>query len=200
MKKVYYTPTMVFSVIGDSGSFVPRPWPTTVFQTALIEAAKSGGETWILYSDSEQDVSNAVKDAYLKYGNRQFGIKNLEMPENDMNRHIKLINITNIKKEKNPFETVVQCTVSNDELDSFLLDFEKFVSEQERDVSFFNQRIKFKMPIPIAIIVCEGDLQTISHTAEALQDRLPVIIMKGSGKAADLISSYLKRFAIFVTY
>lgn len=34
---------MVFSVIGDSDSFVPRPWPTTIFQTALIEAAKSGG-------------------------------------------------------------------------------------------------------------------------------------------------------------
>lgn len=36
-------PTMVFSVIGDSDNFVPRPWPKTVFQTALIEAAKSGG-------------------------------------------------------------------------------------------------------------------------------------------------------------
>lgn len=35
------TPTMVISVIGDSDSFVPRPWPKTVFQTALIEAAKS---------------------------------------------------------------------------------------------------------------------------------------------------------------
>lgn len=37
------TPTMVFSVVGDSDSFVPKPWPKTVFQTALIEAAKSGG-------------------------------------------------------------------------------------------------------------------------------------------------------------
>lgn len=36
-------PTMVFSVIGDSDSCVPSPWPTSVFQTALIEAAKSGG-------------------------------------------------------------------------------------------------------------------------------------------------------------
>lgn len=38
-------PTMVFSVIGDSENFVSRPWQTTVFQTALIEAAKSGGGT-----------------------------------------------------------------------------------------------------------------------------------------------------------
>lgn len=41
--KVRSAPTMVFSVIGDSESFAPRPWPKTVFQTALIEAAKSGG-------------------------------------------------------------------------------------------------------------------------------------------------------------
>lgn len=37
------TPSMVFSVIGDSDSLVPRRWAKNVFQTALIEAAKSGG-------------------------------------------------------------------------------------------------------------------------------------------------------------
>ena len=41
--EVKVTPTMVFSVIGDSNSFVPCPWAKTVFETALIEAAKSGG-------------------------------------------------------------------------------------------------------------------------------------------------------------
>jgi hypothetical protein len=40
---------MVFSVIGDSNSFVPRPWAKTVFQTALIEAAKSGGGKYKTY-------------------------------------------------------------------------------------------------------------------------------------------------------
>ena len=34
---------MTYKRIGDSDSFVPHPWPKTVFQTALIEAAKSGG-------------------------------------------------------------------------------------------------------------------------------------------------------------
>ena len=50
MNEVKVTPTMVFSVIGDSDSFVPRPWPTTVFQTALIEAAKCGGG---MYSEND---------------------------------------------------------------------------------------------------------------------------------------------------
>lgn len=49
------------------------------------------------------------------------------------------------------------------------------------------------MPVPIAIIVCEGDLETIAHTAGALRTKLPVIIMKGSGKAADLILDYLEQ-------
>lgn len=55
------SPTMVFSVIGDSDSFVPRPWPTTVFQTALIEAAKSGGgKKWYMYTNIK-----LFKDYYL---------------------------------------------------------------------------------------------------------------------------------------
>lgn len=52
------------------------------------------------------------------------------------------------------------------------------------------------MPVPIAMIVCEGDLGTITHTAGALRQNLPVIIMKGSGKAADLILDYLERSAV----
>ena len=51
------------------------------------------------------------------------------------------------------------------------------------------------MPVPTAIIVCEGDIETISHIAGALQQNLPVIIMKGSGKAADLILDFVERFA-----
>lgn len=49
------------------------------------------------------------------------------------------------------------------------------------------------MPVPIAIIVCEGDLNTISEITEALQHKLPVIIMKGSGKAADLVLDFIDR-------
>lgn len=52
------------------------------------------------------------------------------------------------------------------------------------------------MPVPIAIIVCEGDIGTIAHTAAALKNKLPVIIMKGSGKAADLTLDYLEKYGV----
>lgn len=49
------------------------------------------------------------------------------------------------------------------------------------------------MPVPIAIIVCEGDIETIAHIAAALENKLPVIIMKGSGKAADLVFDFIEK-------
>lgn len=49
------------------------------------------------------------------------------------------------------------------------------------------------MPVPIAVIVCEGDFETISHISAALENKLPVIIMKGSGKAADLVFDFLEK-------
>ncbi|XP_062612700.1 uncharacterized protein LOC134274423 [Saccostrea cucullata] len=57
-------PKLVLSVIGDSDSFVPRAWPKSVFQTALIETHKSsGGDTWILYGNKNVGVSKIVRDA-----------------------------------------------------------------------------------------------------------------------------------------
>lgn len=53
-----------------------------------------------------------------------------------------------------------------------------------------------EIPVPTAIIVCEGDIQTISHIAEALEKQLPVIIMKGSGKAADLVLDYFDKYFV----
>lgn len=49
------------------------------------------------------------------------------------------------------------------------------------------------MPVPIAVIVCEGDLKTIEHISIALKNEIPVIIMKGSGMAADLVCERLQK-------
>lgn len=181
-------PTMVFSVIGDSDSFAPRPWPKTVFQTALIEAAKSGGETWILYRDYRTGVSKIIRDAYHYYGVMEFGKENKEKEISHVNRHIKLISIAGKKESRLGSD---QCYTVNDvEGDGFLLGFETFVSEQT--VHLFGRPMGLEMPVPIAVIVCEGDMETISHVSGSLKKNLPVIIMKGSGKAADLILDFLE--------
>lgn len=52
------------------------------------------------------------------------------------------------------------------------------------------------MPVPIAIIVCEGDLDTINHISNAVEKKLPVIIMNGSGMAAYLICERLQKSVV----
>lgn len=51
------------------------------------------------------------------------------------------------------------------------------------------------MPVPIAIIVCEGDINTITEITQSLEHKLPVIIMKGSGKAADLVLDSIDKYS-----
>lgn len=43
--RVPETPKLVLSVIGDSSSFVPKPWFTSVFKAGLIETAKGAKGT-----------------------------------------------------------------------------------------------------------------------------------------------------------
>uniref|UniRef100_K1PPB1 TRPM SLOG domain-containing protein n=1 Tax=Magallana gigas TaxID=29159 RepID=K1PPB1_MAGGI len=107
------TPTMVFSVIGDSENFVTRAWPTNVFQTALIEAAKSGGDTWILYRGLNSGVSKIISDAYLRYVNLKCSSKSGNTLIDDVERHIKLISFAGkqflLRNNINPTkETVYQ--------------------------------------------------------------------------------------------
>lgn len=190
-EQVNATPTMVISVIGDSDSFVPRPWPKTVFQTALIEAAKSGRDTWILFRGYASGVSKLIMDAYHNYEIMEFGTTHKQKSINDVDRHIKLISIAGKKvRQTNNEMTTNYYEINSDEGDPFLLDFEKYVSEQK--ICLFRRKMDLKMPVPIAIIVCEGDTETISHIAKALEKNLPIIIMKGSGKAADLVLDYLE--------
>lgn len=140
-------------------------------------------ETCILYRSSTDGVSKLVEEAYKGYQK--------EVPDSD---HIKLIDITAIKGE-NSSTKILQ----NEEDDSSFLDFETLVSNQ--NIHYFGPNLIFKIPVPTAIIVCEGGIHTISHISKALKNQLPVIIMKGSGKAADLVLDYLdeckcKRFVI----
>lgn len=182
-KKTKSIPRMVFSVIGDSVSFFPRPWPKAVFQTALIEAAKGGGETWILYRGSGYEVSKLVENAYQHYENLEFGIESVDI--SDPRRHIKLINISGGKRKEDS-QTIYVTKQGKD--DTRLPYFEQFVSEQK--LKYFEEY--FEINVPIAIIACEGDHETIKKIAAALEKKIPVIVMKGSGKAADLVLDYLQ--------
>lgn len=196
-------PTMVFSVIGDSNSSVPRPWQTIVFQKALIEAAKNGGETWILYRGKKTVVSKVVEEAYHHY--EKIELLNQSAELFDPRRHIKLIDLSErfgdyeddewsglnvVDDSSNSSYNPTKYELNDGEYNNLEMEFEKFVSEQK--VFLFGRNINIKIPVPVAIIVCEGDLKTIAAISHAVKKNLPVIIIKGSGKAADFTVDYLE--------
>ena len=48
------------------------------------------------------------------------------------------------------------------------------------------------MKVPVLVIVVEGDLQTLDHVIAVLKKNIPVLILQGTGKAADLIAEHLE--------
>lgn len=164
---VNHSPTMVFSVIEGSESNVYRPWPRSVFKKALIEAVKSGGDTWILFSGTEREMPYVVEEAYKNYKDEAKFLKK----END--GKIELISLKEKQKENEGIGNAPKTyLIKADMPHETLAEFEKYISEKENI---------FGIPVPIVILVCGGDIKTIIHISTALKNKIPVIIMKGSG-------------------
>lgn len=170
---VNHSPTMVFSVIEGSESNVYRPWPRSVFKKALIEAVKSGGDTWILFRGTEREMPYVVEEAYKNYKDEAKFLKK----END--GKIELISLKEKQKENEGIGNAPKTyLIKADMPHETLAEFEKYISEKENI---------FGIPVPIVILVCGGDIKTIIHISTALKNKIPVIIMKGSGMAADFV-------------
>lgn len=50
-----------------------------------------------------------------------------------------------------------------------------------------------EIKIPVLVIVAEGDLSTLDHVVKVLKRGIPVLVLKGSGKAADLIAECIDK-------
>ena len=50
------------------------------------------------------------------------------------------------------------------------------------------------MRLPLVVVVAEGDLNTLEHASKLVQSGIPIIIVKGSGKAADFIANFLEEY------
>lgn len=47
------------------------------------------------------------------------------------------------------------------------------------------------MKVPVLLLVVEGDMRTVHQVKATVKKNIPVLLIKGSGNAADLISNYL---------
>ncbi|CAC5389678.1 unnamed protein product [Mytilus coruscus] len=48
-----------------------------------------------------------------------------------------------------------------------------------------------EMKVPVLLVVVEGDMRTVHQVKTTVKKNIPVLLIKGSGNAADLISNYL---------
>ncbi|XP_076112012.1 transient receptor potential cation channel subfamily M member-like 2 isoform X2 [Mytilus galloprovincialis] len=60
-----------------------------------------------------------------------------------------------------------------------------FVDEDQHD----SQALEMK--VPVLLLVVEGDMRTVHQVKATVKKNIPVLLIKGSGNAADLISNYL---------
>ena len=50
------------------------------------------------------------------------------------------------------------------------------------------------MRLPLVVVVVEGDMETLDHASALLKKGIPIIVVKGSGKAADFIANCMDEY------
>ncbi|XP_052100124.1 transient receptor potential cation channel subfamily M member 2-like isoform X2 [Mytilus californianus] len=219
-------PKLVLSIIGDSKSFVPKPWITSVFQYGLIETAKGAKDSLIIYKGSSETVSCIVREAVEDF-NR------LQSEGDDV--FISLVGIL-------PEEDMCETSIDLDEEQIHLHDKKKHTGEEHYGWDYWQKKnsdcllgeiynvwlgnnrsyaefhasmlkglVKNKISfmtlegtplqwnVPVLTIVAEGDLDTIEAVDQVLKQDLPILIVKGSGKAADFIAEFIENDKISIS-
>ncbi|XP_063435619.1 uncharacterized protein LOC134716540 [Mytilus trossulus] len=187
-------PRLVLSIIGDSSSFVPKPWLTPVFQLGLTETAKGAKDCLVIYKGSTEKVSNLVWEAIddfcvLNEGNSdKSNITLVGLRRNEPNVQDR-VNVENAASHRTDLveEKYYKLNFQNsDEYKIFHADLLESIAKEY--VPFVELGNDLKIKIPVLVIVAEGDLSTLDHVVKVLKRGVPVLVLKGSGKAADLIA------------
>ena len=50
------------------------------------------------------------------------------------------------------------------------------------------------MCLPLVVIVAEGDEKTLQHASALVEKGIPIIVVKGTGKAADFIANCFEQY------
>ncbi|CAC5398395.1 unnamed protein product [Mytilus coruscus] len=211
-------PKLVLSIIGDSKSFVPKPWITSVFKQGLIETAKGAKDCLILYKGSSEKVSSIVREAVEDFDRLQLegddvfislmGI----LPEERCKKQER--NSIHLHEEHERHygwdywqEKHSDCLLG--EIFNIWLGDKKSYAEFHASVlkGIIQNKIAFmtledkplQWNVPVLTIVAEGDLDTIEAVDQVLKQELPILIIKGSGKASDFIAEFIENDTINIS-
>ncbi|XP_071166898.1 transient receptor potential cation channel subfamily M member-like 2 [Mytilus edulis] len=206
-------PKLVLSIIGDSKSFVPKPWITSVFKQGLIDTAKGAKDCLILYKGSSEKVSSIVREAVEDFNK-------LQSEGDDV-----FISLVGILPEENRCKTSIHLHDGNNygwdywhqkHSDCLLGEIYNIWMGKKRSYAEFHASVlkgivqnkiyfmtlenkPLEWNVPVLTIVAEGDLDTTEAVNQVLKQDLPILIIKGSGKAADFIAEFIENDSIDIS-
>ncbi|XP_052100154.1 uncharacterized protein LOC127734357 isoform X2 [Mytilus californianus] len=174
-------PKLVLSIIGDSSSFVPKPWLIPVLKTGLIATAKGAKDYLILYKGSNGRISSIVQEAIDDLWNLREDGKEENLPE------YKEDNFKSIEA----FQTALCNTTVFAKFHAQTL---KIIAEKEIMFMKLADNEDLIWRLPVLTVVAEGDLDTIDAIVQVLEINLPILLLKGSGKAADFVAGFIEEY------
>ncbi|VDI44633.1 Hypothetical predicted protein [Mytilus galloprovincialis] len=204
-KKHNILPGLVLAVIGDSESYVPKPWNTTAFTSGLLQAVQGVKKSWIIYRGNNDGISTLIYNAFrittdiqsakenqieMTHGNTLIAIKPLtDTYEEDDNNGAKPDLLFTLKPVFEDSQTQTKYRWFNHYLSHFL---EKLSAEYTPLLSDERELVLINMRVPVLMIAVEGDISSIHQIKSAVKRNIPVLLVKGSGKAVDFIIEYLE--------
>ncbi|XP_063431691.1 uncharacterized protein LOC134714379 [Mytilus trossulus] len=176
-------PKLVLSIIGDSSSFVPKPWLIPVLKTGIIATAKGAKDYLILYKGTTERISSIVEEAIddLWYLREDENADNV--PENNKFK-VNLKSIMQLKRALGKKKIFAM----------FHAQIMKIIAEREIKFMTLAENQDLIWRLPVLTVVAEGDLYTIDAIVQVLKIDLPILLLKGSGKAADFVAGFIEEY------
>ncbi|XP_078339991.1 transient receptor potential cation channel subfamily M member-like 2 isoform X2 [Crassostrea virginica] len=189
-------PNMIFSVIGDSNNLVPKVWPKSHFQLCLTYAAKAAGECWILSKGEPTKISKIVREMVEQY----IYLQSEQTPS------IRLISIpTKPVDDETLYFDLPEKYEDDKNQDKFFWTLDgapksELKGTPEFELAYIGFRFNFEMSLQkpsqndknaLVIVLVEGDLSAIEHVKLAVENNIPVVIIEGTGGAADLLAEFI---------
>ncbi|CAC5398361.1 unnamed protein product [Mytilus coruscus] len=187
-------PGLVLSVIGDSESYVPKPWNTIAFTSGLLQSIQGVKKSWVIYRGKTGGISKLIYDAFREpkdETNEKFN-KNTIIAIRPAKKNEKISKMIRKKLQGNTNGSTDICA-----------NFGKLSAEYTPLLSKEQDKVVIKMRVPVLMIAVEGDKNTIHQIKVAVMRNIPVLLIKGSGKAVDFIIEYLEEsrpMLVFMLY
>ncbi|XP_052100110.1 uncharacterized protein LOC127734318 isoform X2 [Mytilus californianus] len=204
-------PGLVLAVVGDSESYVPKPWNTTAFTSGLLQSIQGVKKSWIIYRGNNDGISALIYNAFRETTHTQPALrrrdKSIETTNENTLIEIRPLteneeadddNVTEpdwlftLKPVFDDLQTQMKYRWFNRYLSHFLeklsAEYTPLLSKEEDE----KELVLINMRVPVLMIAVEGDISTIHQIKSAVKRNIPVLLAKGSGKAVDFIIEYLE--------